>query len=410
MHKEAFLKSSYCSCVKIPVACCLTDIFCPDLFEILTISDNCVIILSKKVLNEDKNLIMNNNTLLTDRQTRTIYFDYLRVFAILAVVVLHVSGQNWDKADIHGLDWQIFNLFSSIVRWSVPIFVMISGALFLNRDVPVKKIYSKYVLRLAIAFIVWSVVYALFYDGSIVSRISMLISGHYHMWFILMIIGLYICIPFIKPIAEDEKRTKYYLLLALIFAFVIPTLTALSKDFTGGLVAKGVSAINEDVNFMNMKMVLGYSGYFVLGYYLNKITLTKRQRTIIYVLGMIGFISTILLTSAVTIKTQQYCENYYGNFCINVLLESIAVFTFFKYKNFSAEKLHPIIMKLSKYSFGVYLVHALVIEQLDKWFGLNTLSFNPILSVICIVVIVSVISFSVSAILNQIPIIKKYLV
>lgn len=38
--------------------------------------------------------------------------------------------------------------------------------------------------------------------------------------------------------------------------------------------------------------------------------------------------------------------------------------------------------KLSKYSFGAYLVHALLIEQLDNRAGLNMLSFNPVLSVV----------------------------
>ena len=73
---------------------------------------------------------------------RTIYFDYLRVLATFAVMILHISAQNWGACDVQSFDWQVFNFFDSIVRWSVPIFVMISGALFLNRDIPLKKIYT----------------------------------------------------------------------------------------------------------------------------------------------------------------------------------------------------------------------------------------------------------------------------
>ena len=48
---------------------------------------------------------------------RTIYFDYIRVFATFAVIILHISAQNWYSTDVNGFDWQVFNFFDSIVRW-----------------------------------------------------------------------------------------------------------------------------------------------------------------------------------------------------------------------------------------------------------------------------------------------------
>ncbi len=79
----------------------------------------------------------------SDRQIdRTVYFDYLRVVAILAVVFLHVSDSNWYTTDVNGLQWQTFNFFNGITRWGVPVFVMISGSLFLNREVSLKRMYS----------------------------------------------------------------------------------------------------------------------------------------------------------------------------------------------------------------------------------------------------------------------------
>lgn len=92
------------------------------------------------------------------------------------------------------------------------------------------------------------------------------------------------------------------------------------------------------------------------------------------------------------------------------MFESIAVFTWFKYKKYHFPKLHPIALKLSRYSFGAYLVHALTIEQLNDKFGLNTLSFNSALAVIGIGIIVFVCSFVISGILNHIPVVRKYMV
>lgn len=52
-------------------------------------------------------------------------------------------------------------------------------------------------------------------------------------------------------------------------------------------------------------------------------------------------------------------------------------------------------------------MHLLIIEQLNIRFGLNTLSINPILAVVFIGVIVFVVSYVISAILNHIPVIKN---
>ena len=70
---------------------------------------------------------------------RKTYCDYLRLIATFAVVVLHVAAFNWENTDVNGIEWQTFNFYNSIVRWGVPIFVMISGSLFLNREMSIRK-------------------------------------------------------------------------------------------------------------------------------------------------------------------------------------------------------------------------------------------------------------------------------
>lgn len=349
-------------------------------------------------------------TELNRQPDRTVYFDYLRVFATLAVMILHISAQNWAVTDVNGHAWRVFNFADSVVRWGVPVFVMISGSLFLGRDIPVQKLYTKYVLRMAISFVVWAAVYALFIDGTLLNRLSAVVEGHYHMWFILMITGLYMCLPLIKPITETDSRLKYYLLLAFVFAFLLPELATLLRDFGNETVVNAANAIGGDLDDMDMHVVLGYAGYFILGFYLNKTELTRRQRLVVYALGVLGFAFTVMMDLIVALRTQTCCSHYYSNFTVNVLLEAVAVFTWFKYRRYDRERLNAFMRKMAKYSFGAYLVHALVIEQLDARLGLNTLAFEPVLAVVGIGVIVFVVSFAVSALLNQIPIVKKYMV
>jgi len=267
-----------------------------------------------------------------------------------------------------------------------------------------------------VAYFVWSTFYAfskLFlehqYTLTIRSLIENIISGSYHMWFIPTIIGIYICIPLIKQIVCSKKITKYFLLLSFIFAFLIPQLINLSNDFIGGNISGGMNVIKGFFDEMNMHFVLGYTFYFILGYYLSCIDLTKKKRKVVYILGGIGFISTILLNAIVTWNTSSLCKTYYGNFNINVLFEAVSIFIFFKYANFNNNKINLLISKLSNSCFGVYLVHVVLID-IFALIGFDTLNFSVFISVPVIFLLLIILSFFISLVLNKIPFINKWIV
>lgn len=339
--------------------------------------------------------------------------DYLRVFSIAVVIFLHVSAQNWSGLNGRSFEWNVFNFYDGITRWCVPVFIMISGALFLSREVELKILYSKNILRLFIAYCVWLVFYAV--SESVGNQFSWeniikdILEGPIHMWFIPMLISLYICVPILKQIVKKEEITKYFLMLSFVFTLFIPQIVRMSNDFVGGWFSAGVSKANELLGNMSMDLVKGYSFYFVLGYYLNKTELTKRQRKAVYIMGIIGLAATVLLNALMAWQTEKTYYWYYGNFTVNVALEAIAVFTWFKYKDFKNEKMNDWICKLAKYSFGVYLVHIFVRDVLDK-IGLDTLTFNPIISVPIISILVIAISYVISCIINKIPGINKWIV
>lgn len=352
---------------------------------------------------------------------RKTYCDYLRVAATFAVVVLHVAASKWSAADVNGTTWKAFNFYNSAVRWGVPIFIMISGSLFLNREIRIKSIYSKYVPRMLAAFITWSLFYVLTSPDALQNGLLSAIRehwkeialGHYHMWFILMISGIYMAMPIFKRIVSDETAAKYYLLLAFLFTFALPWVTNLLTDFAAdksGTLSSAIGIFNTDIKALSMEVVMGYGFFFVLGYYLDRIDLSRRARIVIYMLGIIGFIITVLADLKLSIMTQQPVLKYYDNFSVNVLLEAVSVHTFFKYREYNAEKINSLAAVLSKYSFGAYLIHVFFLDTASQRFGITTLSFNAIASVPVISCAVFVLSMTVSAILNHIPVIKKYCV
>lgn len=349
---------------------------------------------------------------------RIIYYDYLRFFAALSIIVLHVSSEFWYRSNTSSLVWDVMNVYRSAVGWGVAIFVMISGSIFLSREIDTKSLYTKYSLRMVTAYIAWSLLYATadpyiktgVLDLSLKTLIERIIDGGYHMWFIPMIVGLYMCVPIFKEIVKSEKVTRYFLVLSFVISCLVPQIVNLSTDFAGGLFAEGVKRINSIISHeMTIHTVLGYSFYFILGYYINKIEFTKKQRTIIYWLGVMGFVSTILLTSLASQKSGKGIVTYYDHFSINVFLEVISVHTWFRYKEYKHVTLNSIVAALGKYSFGVYLMHIFLMNVLFKSKLLPLLG-SPILSAPLLTLIIAILSFSISWVIHKIPVLKKWVV
>ena len=351
---------------------------------------------------------------------RIVYFDHLRVAAIIAVMVIHVATQNWTEVRPGGFQWQVFNIYDGIVRWSVPVLLMISGPLFLKKEIPTKTLYTKYIPRLAIAYLVWSAFYAIVIPVgkslqggglqlSFTSVLTSVIEGELHMWFIPMIIGIYMCVPLIRRIVRSREATRYHLLLSFLFVFVIPQAADLARDFIGGPFSDIIGAVEDLASRMSLDTILGYSFYFILGYYLNETQLSKKQRTTICILGVIGTIASFALNALVTWKTQEPCSKYFGNFTVNVLLEAVCVHTLAKYTDHGSQKWNALLCKLSKLSFGAFLVHIFVMDAFVL-IGLDTLRFWPIISIPVISMLTALVSFGISWVLSKIPVINEWLI
>lgn len=341
---------------------------------------------------------------------RIVYLDHLRIVATFAVVMIHVAAQNWYSEDVCTSAWKTFNFFDSVSRWAVPVFVMISGALMLGTDIGFGKLYTIKIPRRLAAFVFWSMFYALVKEDGLKSVLIMAIKGKFHLWFLYMIIGLYICSPFIKKIAEDTIIAEYFLALSLVFSCLIPFVLQLMTDFGGAAMEEWTNALKNAYTDMNITVLNGYVAYFIAGFRLNQVNLSKRKRTLIYFLGIMGIIATIALTQVISVKEGIPVGNYYDYLGIPVFAPSIAAFVWFKHNCASEKKKGILMQQLSKCSFSIYLIHILVLETLDKKLLLNTMSFNPIISVPVITVIVFVISFAISMLLKRIPVVKDYLV
>ena len=92
--------------------------------------------------------------------SRIYYFDYLRIICSFLVILIHVSSQYYYRFDINSYEFKIAYYYNGFSRFSVPNFFMISGALFLNKDLSFKIIFNKYIKRIFIHILLWSIIYA----------------------------------------------------------------------------------------------------------------------------------------------------------------------------------------------------------------------------------------------------------
>ena len=348
-----------------------------------------------------------------ERKDRIIYLDFLRIAACFAVIALHVAASGFEGAAVGSYRWNVFNIIDSAVRCAVPVFVMISGSVFLDpkKEIGLKTLFGKYVLRMAVAFVFWSGLYAAvqYFEGVRLRTVANnFVTGGSHLWFLYMIAGLYVVSPLLRKITESKKTTYYFLALWVASSVLYNTLSAFASVLAPRLAPWLDAAASET----SLYLAYGYTGFFVLGRFLHENDLPKNIRRLIYILGLAGAAFTVVATLFSSVKNGMLNTVFYNNMSVGVALEAVGVFVFFKYnvRGKVSEKTEKILARASKCTFGMYLIHLMIIDHFDKIVGFGIKSFDPILSFLAVFCVVTVCSAAVSFILNLIPGIKKYLV
>lgn len=347
---------------------------------------------------------------LAQRQQREIAFDILRIIAVCSVMFLHVATARWKRADITSADWVVLTMYSGVVRYCVPVFVMISGAFLLDpqKEVSMNQLFRRYIKRIGITFFFWSIMYAIIVTGLQVQDgklarsevatylVQQICVGRYHLWFLLMILCLYLSVPILRKITESKQLCRYFIGLWVIFALMLPTLSNIP----------GVGEIYEQISKKaNMKLVMGYTGYYILGYYLRVNSLKKSVKYWIYLGGMVSVIITFVGTYSIGKETGEVSQCFFNCILPTTALMSAAIFLFVRDVADEwtfTQKQQNWINQLSKYSFGMYLVHDFF-NILFSRTGFSEIPIPSILSVPLITACVFIGSYIMVALIKKIP-------
>ena len=334
---------------------------------------------------------------------KTLWYDNLRVIATIAVIGIHVSSDYAPGSGTIPLyDFWVGNIFDSISRFAVPVFVMLSGALLLSKEYTIDVFLKKRLVRLLLPFLFWSLIYiahTFFVENTELLKmgfgemarnifVQMRDGSSLHMWYIYMIIGLYLFVPIIgKWIrASTEKEIIYFLgIWVVVMLFDQPV----------------ISKLKPDIDFSYFS---GYLGYLVLGYYLKIKSFGSKKRQSIIGLSLIGagLITTILGTFLVKHYTKEYVSTFYEPLSPNILLYAAGLFIFFKNKDTQLKPIVAVRNFFSQYSYGIYLVHVLILRHLDD-FDIRWNFINPAIGIPLTVFLCLTLSGGIIFMINKLP-------
>ena len=242
---------------------------------------------------KEKNNLFNERILI--KRKRFFYLDYLRIISSFFVILIHVSASYYYKYNIYSPEWKKVHFYRNLSNFSVPNFFMISGALFLKKNLSFKIIIRKYIKNIFIHLLLWSIIYA-FLEVKIESLnikniIILVVKGHYHLWYLFVTIGLYITIPFTSKIAQNKELLNNFLILYFIFVFAVPNYYNIFRYFSHDI----FNSIQYIISQVNLSTISVRHFYFIFGHYLNNKEFKKKEVIIYYVAGLIGVLFTTII-------------------------------------------------------------------------------------------------------------------
>lgn len=323
---------------------------------------------------------------MNDTQQRNYSMDLLRIMACLGVILMHVASSFFSHNYVRegNLDWICCVTLYHAFVCSVPIFAMITGFLFLNpqKELPIKRLYGKNILRLVLALVFWT----FFYAVTLRFPYYPFPCRKAHFWYVEICIGLYVSMPLLKRIATDDKVLSYacWIWLAIRFLCNLELFVELPFQITNHVFTE-------------------YVGYCLWGYYITRISLSKKQERVVYLVGLLYLIANIALSLITDGKTRVGFDN------MDPVLVCFAVFLFvIKHPIHLSDKVARMVTFFSGMTFGIYMVHSFVdlvifsrlYRYFPNFFVMAPLAFLVILVLSCAIILV----------IKQIPFLKRWVV
>lgn len=346
---------------------------------------------------------------------RIIWVDLLRVIATWGVISIH--GKSWYEFEGGTYRWYECILIGGAFTCCVPIFLMLSGYLSLQKNVSIGDTLKRRVPRVVLMKLIslslcaiGGVLYALFRSQPVFTQIEISVrEWGFGTSYLSVLLGCYLVTPFLYKITENRKLEEYFLILSVVFCFIVPTFTDL--EYVRNAMPDFITSIMEWLDYGQVYVPVGSAAFFVLGHYLGIISekISKRKACLFFIAGfMIWELANLKSISILSILRY---GRYYGSYVAPLLtFYSASVFIFFKVVLGDTMPFTPKVCSwiehLGRNSILIFLLHGIVIAILRPMipvFWVKSFTVETVVDV----TIYFVLAFALSLILEHIPVVKK---
>lgn len=280
-------------------------------------------------------------------------FDIVRTIACLMVVMMHAPNP---KSGLSSMECVGIGL---LTEPCIGLFFMVSGALLL----PVRMTYFDFLKRRLGKVLMPTLFFTLFYIGvamcygetdvrslpTIVCSIPFSAQGHGVLWFMYTLIGMYLAAPILSPFLERAtKRELQFVLLLWLVTTLWPLLSLILQVNTS--------------NTSMLHVFSGYTGYFVLGYYMRRYPL--RLHAIVFPLLFFVPFAACLLAKLRGLELDFYSVFWYLSiFCAMMCVAWWQMVMQHANPVRLGERVKRRLVDFSNCSFGIYLIHIFVMRR-----------------------------------------------
>jgi len=302
--------------------------------------------------------------------------DILKAFAITGVILIHVTSNSFALYPIKTAAWYCFVILDQAMRFSVPLFVALSGytiALrYLEKNIKIKNFYLRRLTRILPYYLAATAIIYLYlrlippWSRNEITyplwQIILMGKADYHLYFIPMILQLYLIFPFII------KAFKKWPQATIGTAFVVQVLIFVMTDLS---VKKFITLPFTWGDQQQYLIALTWIFYFVLGMGLanlsrfsaKNLNLTKTFAVLLAVGGLTLTISESFRTLAAhqdLIEATRFTRFPVMIFSSGVILSCTL---FAKYLLRIPKLAVRFLAKVGLISFSIYLLHTIAIRM-----------------------------------------------
>lgn len=283
----------------------------------------------------------------------------MRVLASFAVVLLHLSAR-YSAASV---------FYGSLARFSVPVFLIISGYYLLGREYSTARLWKK-LLALLGQMLLWSAAYYLFglargtlhWEG-LRALARYLLTMPVHLWYLYAAAALYAFTPVMYVFVQHASQRRYLYALGLTFLLGSLVTMAIRADWwpTLGLIVEGK---------MHLPYSMGFLFLYLLGGYFRRYPLPRWAVWGLTLGWPLSVLATALLTLARSRPAGALDTLWLSFFSPFAMLGGAGCFASaraFLPRLRLGERAGRVLLELSQCAFGVYLLHPMLGELFAPW-------------------------------------------